>query len=39
MYKNLHRVALATFKNKQDAILAQTEIMKSEKMSSWVLTK
>ena len=39
VHKNLHRVALATFKNKQDAILAQTEIMKSEKMSSWVLTK
>ena len=39
VHKNLHRVALATFKNKQDAILAQTEIMNSEKMSSWVLTK
>ncbi|MEE3097230.1 MAG: SPOR domain-containing protein, partial [Bacteroidota bacterium] len=39
VHKNLHRVALATYDLKEDAILAQLEIKKVEKMSSWVLTK
>ena len=39
VHKNLHRVALATYDQKEDAILAQIEIKKEEKMSSWVLTK
>ena len=34
MHKNLHRVALATYDLKEDAILAQLEIKKVEKMSS-----
>ena len=39
IHKNLHRVALATYDQKEDAILAQIQIKKEEKMSSWVLTK
>ena len=39
VHNNLHRVALATYDQKEDAILAQLEIKKEEKMSSWVLTK
>ena len=39
VHKNLHRVALATYDQKEDAILAQIQIKKEEKMSSWVLTK
>ena len=39
VHKNLHRVALATYDQKEDAILAQIQIKEEEKMSSWVLTK
>ncbi len=39
VHKNLHRVALATYDQKEDAILAQIEIKKEEEISSWVLTK
>ena len=37
--KNLHRIALGTFNDKDDALTAQKKIKKEEKMSSWILTK
>jgi len=39
LHKNLHRIALGTFKDKDDALTAQKKIKKEEKMSSWILTK
>ena len=39
LHKNLHRIALGTFNDKDDALTAQKKIKKEEKMSSWILTK
>jgi cell division septation protein DedD len=38
LYKNLHRISLGTFYDKDDALTAQKKIKKEEKMSSWILT-
>ena len=39
LHKNLHRISLGTFYDKDDALTAQKKIKKEEKMSSWILTK
>ena len=39
LHKNLHRIALGTFHDKDDALTAQKKIKTEENMSSWILTK